>query len=82
MHRSRLNLSLVLLALLALTACKKEYTCTCSFSYQANGQTVYDTGTYIDEYRTKSNAIQYCDEHEESYLNTGASSVDCVSSVN
>ncbi len=82
MKKSIVRLPLVLLAFLALTACKKEYTCSCSFSYQVDGQTVNDTGTYINEYSSKSQAKESCQDWEETYINTGASSADCVSSAN
>ena len=82
MKKSILRIPLVLLALLALTACKKDYTCTCNFSYLVDGQTVNETGTHISDFSSKSQAKEFCADWEETYINTGASSADCVSSAN
>jgi len=82
MRKILMSLSLVSLTVLVGTACKKEYTCACTFSYQVDGQTVHDSGVYIEEYSSKSQANESCQDWEEIYLNQGATSSECVSSVN
>ena len=81
MHKTVLILPLVLLAFLGLTACNKTYTCDCTFSYQVDGQTVTENATSVDEFRSKSQASESCQDRAEDYLNTGASAAECVSSV-
>lgn len=72
----------ILLLFVTLTACKKEYTCACTFSYLVNGQTVTEEGTYIDEYNSKTRANEACQDWEDTYINSGATASSCVSTVN
>ncbi len=81
MHKPSGLWTLALFALFSLAACKKEYICSCSFSYVVDGQTMTETASYEDEFRSHSQAREACDGHAENYINTGASSAECVSVV-
>ena len=82
MLKSIYRLSIVLLALFTCAACEKGYTCACTFTYQVGGQTISDDALSVEEFRSKSQAKEFCDDREEDYLTTGASAANCVSSVN
>lgn len=81
MQKIIVSASLVLLVLLIGTACKKTYTCSCTFSYQVDGQTVTENASSIDEFRSKSQASESCHDREHDYLNSGASGAECISVV-
>ena len=66
---------LTVFALIALTSCKKDYTCECK-SYE-DGELV---GTETDAIKaTKSKAIEICDEGDGVEINfyTGFNEVEC-----
>jgi len=58
---------LTVFALIALTSCKKDYTCECTGSI--DGQVLASESTTIND--TKSNAADACDEGDASDSSTG-----------
>lgn len=73
--------TLAFFALLSLAACKKEYTCSCSFSYLVNNQPVTETASFDIKYRSSAEATEACDDRRDDYLLNGANTVTCVSTV-
>lgn len=69
------SLSLILVALVALSSCKKDFTCQCNVNYVVNGQ-IQNRTTSSNVIKTvkKEEAQNQCKyyETEEDYLNQKA----------